>query len=158
MDNIAGQQIGSASLPDVTAELQNRIGMLKLENEWVNVPKLVRIIPANNSIDIDLADVQPTALEDYNNFHFIDSFVVSTEFPTANQKLIDTIENVKFNCKDFVLLAGNFFFIDQEGNKVELIEPTEWDPFEESVNRLIYKRANLHTPGMIKTISQGERR
>ena len=132
--------------------------MLKLENDWVNVPKLVRIVPATNAIDIDLDETQPTALEDYNNFHYIDSFVTSVDFPTANQKLIDTIENIKFNCKDFVLLAGNFFFIDQEGNRVELIEPTEWDPFAESLDKLVYKRDFLHTPGMIKTISEGERR
>ena len=158
LDSIAGQQIGNNQFPDIGAEIENRIGMLKLENDWVNVPKLVRIVPATNAIDIDLADVQPTALEDYNNFHFIDSFVISTGFPTANQKLIDTVENVKFNCRDFVLLAGNFFFIDQEGNQVELIEPTEWDPFAESLDKLTYKRANLHTPGMVRSITQGERR
>lgn len=158
LNAIAGQSVGFLPLINIEQNLNNRIGMLKLENDWINVPKIIRIIPAETSNEIKLDENQPTALEDYNEFYIINSFVASVDNPTGNQKIIDTISNVEFTCKDFVLLGGNFFFYDQDGNIVELMEPTEWDPFEEKVNKLVYKRSELHTPNMIKTISEGERR
>lgn len=132
----------------------NRIGMLSLSNDFFTADKLIMYkfgvksvdhkVSVNNSVKINSSFL-------YDNFHFVNSGVVSTENPNGNQWKGYTAK-IPFCKEDFELVKNNNLIFDTNGN-VAKIESLKWNVFTKiaditfRVNELFLKiKENKDTP------------
>lgn len=102
--------IAAIDYTSVVDQIDNRIGVLHMENDFVDVPKMFLIDedtdPTLNKISVDNTDFINSEYL-YNNYHFIRSFVVSNDNPNGNQFKIHELTNVPFCFDDYELLRND---------------------------------------------------
>lgn len=108
---------GSSNL---AAGISGRIGVLKLETDFVNVPKLMKM-DANNRLPVNNRDVW-SAKYLYDNYHFKGSFVLDN---FGGQYRVFKNVKVNFGFEDFIKLIDNLYFSDSDGNSCKL-EKASW--------------------------------
>jgi hypothetical protein len=114
--------------------IDNRIGMLTIENDFISTPKIVLIDEKSNAINTKISSDNKSVLNSvylYNNFHFIDSFD-SAVFQDTNQYKIYQIENVPFCYDDYIKVKNNNKLYD--GEKEGLIDSLSWNIYEQTAN------------------------
>jgi hypothetical protein len=112
---------------DLADAVKAREHMLTMENDFIDIAKIgifdIRSTPINNDVSInDATYINSEFL--YNNYHFLRTFVVSSEVPNGNQKKLYGVDNVKFCFSDYELLRKSNFLQDDEGRNGELISCT----------------------------------
>ena len=132
--------------------ITGRLNMLLLENDWVEVPKSIILDVKANPIQTDVSPDDATynnSLYLYNKFHFIESFIPSTEKPNANQYKIYEDREVPFCYDDYQLVRGSNFMKDDEGRSGEIIS-LSWNPENETAN-ITYKINELYATNLEET-------
>jgi hypothetical protein len=116
--------------------IDDRIGMLKMENDFISVPKLLMIPNSSNARDNSLLPSNETLLNaDYlwENFHSIKSFDSET-YNIHNQYVKRTLENVPFCFEDYEKVRENNKVIDSNGVDVGVIDSLEFIPSSETAS------------------------
>lgn len=133
------------------ATIENRIGMLMLENDDFNIPKIF-ILQKGSSSKFNKVDGSNllSAKNLYNQFHFITSFVPSVERPNANQYFIKEYTNVPFCFEDFETVKTNNKIFSADGTEAT-IESLKWNPYDQLATSLIVRFNKLYTNNLFET-------
>lgn len=114
--------------------VDNRIGMLLLENDYIGTGKLLILNEdinnyKNNKIN-ELNEELLTAKNIYNEFYYIDNFAVNSD-GTHNQWVIpEELKNVRVGFKDFQKLQKSKDILDFDGTPATLIS-CKWNLWEQ---------------------------
>ena len=115
--------VGFPSLYDLL--IGDRIGMLLMENDIIDVPKLVIIdenitIPSNTNINANNEAIINTDFL-YKNYHYLRNFATTGNYAGNNQHKLYSAANVPFCYDDYQLLKNSNRLQDSEGRSGELI-------------------------------------
>lgn len=100
---------------DGEGSINARIGYLKLETDYVHVPKLMKMDSSNRLLLNDRNTWSAKYL--YNNYHNEDSFVLNN---FGNQYYLYTNVRVPFGFEEFNQLTQNSYFYNQNGDICKL--------------------------------------
>ena len=103
------------------ASISNRIGYLKLETDFVNVPKLMKMDSQNKLVANNRSIWSAKYL--YDNYHYKNSFVLNNY---VNQYYIYKGVRVPFGFEQFNQLTQNSYFYNQNGDLCKL-EQISWN-------------------------------
>jgi hypothetical protein len=148
VDKVTGAFGGGTNF---ATRIEQRVGAMYLSDHKFSVPKLVlmsgsTISPQNRQI------VRASYL--WNNYHFINSFVVLNS--KHNQHILHKSVKDRFCFEKFVNLLNNNFGVDEEGNDAEA-ERLEWE-IKNDVAFIDYRVNKLYDTNLrIKTIEGGEK-
>jgi hypothetical protein len=122
----------------IGAAIENRLGMLMIENDFISTSKILLIDEASvlNSVYL------------YNNFHFIDSFD-SKIYDKTNQYKVYEVENVPFCYDDYIKVKNNNKLRD--GEKEGLIDSLSWNIFNQTAN-IKYRINEIYTNNLYTKI------
>lgn len=138
--------------PDFSSIIENRIGMMKIETDFTNVPKIFLLqegsAPKYNKIPTD-NDSTVSAKYLWNNFHYVASFLPMTDRPNGNQYLIKEFDKVPFTFNDFVSVKNNNIIKDAEGNDC-IIDSVKWNIWNETAS-IRWRQSKLYTNNFILT-------
>lgn len=155
-NNLEGPNVDPIEPVNFGSIVNDRIGMLMLENDSVLIPKMLLVERGAN----DRANKIYSTHKDYlsakylwNNYHYINSFVPSAGLPNANQWKIKTI-NCRFSLNDFLLVKNNNRIFDSNGNKC-LIDQLKWNPYYQYAE-ITYRSNELYTANLNITTSEGQ--
>jgi len=122
--------------------IENRLNMMKLETDFTSVPKIFLMDKGTATKFNKLTTGNETYLSAeylYQNFHYINNWLPTTDKPNGNQYIIKEYSNVRFGFSDYQLVKNNNQII--VGDKVGLIESFKWNPFDETA----YIRCRIST-------------
>ena len=110
---------------DLTSKIDERIGMLLMENDFVSVPKDL-ILSVNNTnnraTNIQTSDkTLNNSLTLYNNYHAINSFLPTEDNPEGKQREIHDVEGVPFCFDDYELVRDSNYMKDDIGRDGEIL-------------------------------------
>lgn len=108
--------------------IDNRIGMMMIENDFINTAKVLLIDEASDPRYTKVSKDNGQVLNaEYliNNFHNIDSFD-PVIYPNTNQHKLYAIDSVPFCFEDFKKVRVNNKVFDSNGNE-GLIDGLEWN-------------------------------
>jgi hypothetical protein len=114
--------------------IDDRIGMLMLENDFISAPKMLLIDEKSNARKTKLTSDNETTVNAgylWNNFHLIDSFDFSI-FANTNQYKIYEISNVPFCFEDYEKVRNNNKIID--GEKEGIIDSLTWNIYNQTAD------------------------
>jgi hypothetical protein len=103
--------------------IENRIGMLKLENDYYAEPKIIAI-ESNNKLKV----LQPTAQYLWLNYH---KEVVSFVGADPNQYRIYPSKKIRFKEVDYLLVKNSKFVRTFDGKQAEVIS-LKWNDWEQT--------------------------
>jgi len=122
-----------------SATIENRLNMMKLETDSINVAKILLMDegsePKFNKLSADNETVL-SAKYLWQNFHIANSFLPSANRPYGNQYLIKTFQKVPFCFHDYQKVKNNNMILDSEGNPAE-IESLNWNIYNEHADMTI---------------------
>lgn len=141
--------------------LNNRIGMLMLETDFFEVPKIF-LIKEGVSDEEENADRENKIDENnntyvnatylWNNFHYVTSFVPTADRPNANQWLKKTIERVPFTWQDFQKVKNNNRIFTSDG-KVAKITSLKWNVWDQLAD-IDFMVNEVHTKNLQITLHE----
>lgn len=145
------------NLPSPSNILTDRIDLMKMENDFISVPKIVMVddnsSPRNNVL---LPQNEEVVSANYlwENYHYINSFD-SEEYDQHNQYKIYKLEDVPFCYSDFLLVKNNNKILDSAGLSGELISLT-WNLFSQSAD-IEFKINDIYTNNLrtVKIVPDG---
>lgn len=122
------REITPIQTPNFSNLIENRIGMILLENDFINVPKILILNsnsnPANNKPLAQSREVL-NALYLWNNFHYVVSFVPREGNENGNQYLNYTTPSIPFTFNDYTLVKNSDGQIeDAHGNEAKIYSLT----------------------------------
>lgn len=106
--------------------IENRIGMLVMENDFVEVPKNI-LIDSDGKI-MNGNETYLSAEYLYDNFHYFQTFVGG-----QNQYLLKTFDKINFTFSDFEKVLNNNRIFDGQGNEAILLS-LKYNPYNETAN------------------------
>ncbi len=150
--------------PNFSEVITNRIGMLLLTHELTNLPK--RILIEGSGWDVKVTEDNETKLSAeylYNNYHYLQSFVPSTNKPSGNQRFIYEIPTIPFCLSDYYKIRG--ISNDTKG-EAQLLSPSglpakllslKWNIWKNKAS-IRFAEERLFTTNLIQQlkINQGE--
>lgn len=132
--------------------IENRIGMLQMESDFVNIPKAMLLDVANNPKNTKINtnnSVYLNAKYLYDNYWYFVSFVPKGTF-NGNQYLIRELKECKFTYSDYVKVRYNNMVTDAYGNECELIS-LKYNPLRETAKGT-YKQRKQYLNNIKETI------
>lgn len=132
--------------------IENRLGMLKMESDYVQVPKAILLDVANNPKNTKINtnnSVYLNAKYLYDNYWYFVSFVPKGTFK-GNQYLIRELQECKFTYSDYVNVRYNNMVTDAYGNECELIS-LKFNPLRETAKGT-YKQRKQYLNNIKETI------
>ncbi len=134
--------------------IENRIGMLKLEQDQVGKQKIFIITigssPKFNKVH-PLNDVYVNTTYLYNNYHSVaTSFIPSSERLNANQYWEKELTGVPFTWQDFLDVSNTNQCKNSSGLDSE-VTSLKWNPYNQVATSLKYKVNQIYTTNFIET-------
>lgn len=132
--------------------IENRIGMLQMENDFVNTPKAILLDVASNPKNTKVNTNNSAYLNAkylYDNYWYFVSFVPKGSFE-GNQWLIRELNECKFTYSDYVKVRYNNMVTDAYGNECELIS-LKYNPLRETAKGT-YKQRKKYLNNIKETI------
>lgn len=130
----------------------SRIGMLKMESDYISVPKIIlvkrnvidrqRVLSAMSTTDL-------SAVTMWNRFHYFKTFVEDRS-GQHNQKLIYDFENIPFTFDDYEKVRTSNRIFHYDGSEAELIS-LKWNPEQQTASGK-YRVKNKYTNNLSLTI------
>ena len=124
------------SAPDFTKIISNRIGMMKIESDIINVPKIAIVDVSSNPKQTKINASNATLVSAkylYDNFYNIDSFIPSSEKPNGNQFFIKQFEKVPFTYDDYLKVKANNIIFANDGSEAEVLS-LKWNVHEQKAD------------------------
>jgi hypothetical protein len=135
--------------------INDRIGMMVLENDAVMVQKMMLIDVGGTNRGNKLNANNQTQLAAkylYDNYHFINSFAPSAALPNANQWIRKRIENAPFCFDDYLLVKNGNKIIAPDGS-IAKIESLKWNIWDQKAD-IEYRINKLYTNNLKLTTSE----
>ncbi len=114
--------------------IENRIGMLKMESDYIQVPKAILLDvasnPRNTKINVN-NDLILNAKYLWDNYNYFISFVPKGNFK-GNQYKLRELSQCKFTFSDYEKVRGNNLVTDDYGNECEILT-LKYNPLLEQV-------------------------
>lgn len=130
--NFTIPQIPTISYVNMSNLIDNRIGMMKLETDFTSKAKIflmdLGVSAKFNKLTIG-NETYFSAEYLYNNFHYINSFVPTTDKPKGNQYLIYEFNDVPFSFENYLQVKENNQIIAY--GEDALIEQVKWNPYDQ---------------------------
>lgn len=121
--------IPKVKMPNFKQDIENRIGMLKIEKDIINVDKVCLLTLGNsakyNKLHVDNWKLM-TAKALYENFYYSRSFMPSQNKPNANQYFLYSYQNVPFSFNDYLKVKQNNCIFTQNGEKA-IVNRLKWN-------------------------------
>jgi len=150
--NFSIPSVPTISNPNIGTVISNRIGMLRIEKDMFNVNKICVLTVASNHKNTKIHasnDTYFSAKYLYENYHFINSFVQSSEKPNANQYYLKTFTKVPFSFKDYEKIKENNRIFTTDGDEA-LIDTLKWNVWNQQAEMRV--RVNkLYTNNLVET-------
>lgn len=108
---------------NTTPPIPSRIGVLKMETDFLNVPKML-FLKENGKLPTDYLN-KWSAKVLWEKYHSQKSFV-GNNFTDTNQWILYEGVRIPFGFTDFLSLIDNSYFYDMNGNKGQVIK-IEWN-------------------------------
>ena len=124
--------------------INDRIGYLKLETDFVHVPKLMKMLP-DNKLPLNNRVIW-SAKYLYNNYHNEDSFVLNN---FGNQYYVYTNVRVPFGFEEFNQLTQNSYFYNQNGDICKL-KQISWNVSKDFA-LIDYRVQTKYTSNLVET-------
>lgn len=105
---------GGSSIPPIT----DRVGVLKVETDFLNVPKMLYLDPVTFKMPPDYLS-RWSAKVLYMDYHIQKSFV-GTNFTETNQWILHQGVRIPFGFADFLSLIDNSYFYDINGSPAQV--------------------------------------
>jgi hypothetical protein len=121
VDNLVNKLGGNSNLQ---SKIEDGLNTLLLSSHMTSMPKVVVMSGsklANNQRSL------LSAINLYNNSHYVDSFVETNGVHNQWKKFPET--TIPFSKNDFVNLTNNNYCFDENGNKAK-IETLKWTPYK----------------------------
>lgn len=125
--------------PDFTKIISNRIGMMKIESDIINVPKIAIVDVSSNPKQTKINPSNATLVSAkylYDYFYHIDSFIPSAEKPNGNQYVIKQFEKVPFVFDDYLKVKANNIIFANDGSECEVLS-LKWNVHEQKADMTI---------------------
>jgi hypothetical protein len=134
--------------------IDNRIGMMLLQTDFFNNPK-VFIISEGSKTKFNKLHILNSQIVSakylYDNYHFIESFVPSTDRPNGNQYIIKEYEKVPFCFEDYQnVKQNNSIFVGSEKGEIENLK---WNPYQQHADMRV-RISKLYTTNLIETFNE----
>jgi len=133
----------------VKSAINNRINMMKMENDFISVPKTVLIAinsdPSNNKL-LASNEVLLDAEYFWDNYHSTSSFDSET-YPKNNQQKLWSIDKIPFCFEDYELVKANNKIIDSDGFTTGEITSLQWNIFEQTAS-IEFKTNEVYTKNL----------
>jgi len=129
--NINIPLIPAFNSPSISNPITDRIGMLLLENDYIDIPKLVLLDEAPNHRNTKLTannETYLTAKKLWDDYHFINSFAVVNG--KHNQYYKYEFKGVPFCFEDFIKVRADNKMLAPDGTAGELIS-LKWNVWEQ---------------------------
>lgn len=137
--------------------INDRIGMMLLENDNVMFAKLMLLdrgnTDRNNKVNVNNQTLV-AAKYLWDNYHFIESFVPTNQFPNANQWVRKSISNVPFCFDDYLKVKNGNKIIAADGS-IAKIESLKWNIWNQLAD-IDYRVNKLYTNNLKLTTSEGQ--
>lgn len=144
---------------NMSSVIENRIGMMMIESDMFTVDKCLILLPGSADKFNKIHSSNGTYLSAkylWDNFYFVNSFVVSAGFPTASQYKIKHFEKVPFVFADYQKVKANNRIYDASGG-VAFVQSLKWNPFDQ-VADMVVRFPYLYAPNLIETKSEPDGR
>ena len=139
-------------MPNFKDIFVNRIGMLRIEKDIINVPKVMvlKLGASSKFHKIDEAnDDYFSAKYLYNNFHYVNSFVPTLDKPNANQYRIESFDKIPFSFEDYEQVKENNRIFTSEGESA-IIDSLKWNVWNQTAD-LTIRINKLYTTNLKET-------
>lgn len=148
--------IPTLTKPNFLGFIENRIDMLMMESDYVNIPKLFLVEDNTNFINNKLTignEDYVNARYLYENYHYFSNFVTTNGW--NNQALIRDFEEIPFCFEDYEKVKANGNILDVDGQDCELIN-LKFNPIKQTATGK-YKQRKIYTNNLkIKTLYPNE--
>jgi hypothetical protein len=129
--------------------IEDRIGMLKMETDFVNVPKMLLIGNNSDARNNKLLPENESVLSAkylWDNFHYLKSFVGQGDNPIGNQYYEYPLPKVPFTYDDYIKVRNDNRVIDTDGLQVGIIKSLKWNIEEQTAegNFIIQKKYSVN--------------
>jgi len=146
-------EIPHLDVPGLSNPIQNRIGLVKMESDFVDVPKIMLLSINSNPRFTKLSANNEDVLNAkylYENYHYFRSFIPKSGFENANQYILPESIKTHFTFEDYENTRDNKLCTTSEGEQAEIIS-FKFNPITETAN-LKYKINKLYTKNLTQTI------
>lgn len=139
--------------PTIGNLISNRLGMMLLENDFIEVPKMVLLNsfsdPVNNKAIAENSTVL-NAVYLWDNFHFVESMVPSQARPNGNQYHLPETITIPFTFQDYETVRASNDIITEDGEEIGEIDSLEWNVYEQTAD-ITYRISKLWTRNIKET-------
>jgi hypothetical protein len=125
------KNIESPHLQDL---IDNRIDMMKMESDYISVPKVIMVGNNSDERNNKLLPTNETLLNAkyiYDNYHYFSNFVTTNG--ENNQKILKSFDGIPFTFEDYKKVRLNSKIIDYDGNQGFLIS-LKWNPAKQTAS------------------------
>jgi hypothetical protein len=149
--NFKIQTIQPIEISGFKSLIETRIGMLKMESDYVNIPKLILVGNGSPRYNTLLSNNENVLNAKYlfDNYHYFTSFIGRKDW-IGNQYLLRKFEDVPFTFNDFEIVRTNNEMFDYEGNELKLIS-LRFNPYKGTASGE-YKQHKVYTTNLKETI------
>jgi len=145
-------EIPTLDTPSFGNLIEDRIGMMKMESDYVNVPKM--LLTGNNTNARNnklLADNETVLSAKYlwDNFHFLKSFVPQPGNELGNQYYVYPMPKDYFCWEDYQKVRADNKIISADGTEQGLIDSLKWN-IDEQVATGQYRIQRTYTKNLIE--------
>ncbi len=128
--------IPKVDLPNLKTLFDNRIGMLKIENDIVNIPKIFIMDPGSepkyNKIAV-LNQFYLSAKYLYEEYHSVSNFLHVQNGKQSNQFYLKSFEKVPFTFNDYEKVKNNNAIFTSD-NEPALIDSLKWNIWDQTAD------------------------
>ena len=158
------KELKPIKVPKLQDLIENRIGLLKMENDFVTVPKLLILKDNNDARNNVLLSSNQTILNAewlWDRYHFINSFVKSdfvlSSDRETNQYKRYSIPDVPFTCEDYQKVKTSNKIVPANGQGTGVIESLEWNPITQRAS-INYRVNEIYTRNLktVKILPDGK--
>jgi len=145
-------KIPKISYPNFGSLIEDRIRMLKMESDYITIPKILLVDNHGNKRNNKLRSDNSSVLNArylWDNYHYFNSFIPQKD-SKGNQFQIKQFENIPFCFDDDQKVAGNNAIEDWDGSHGELID-IKYSPDAETASGT-YRVQRPYTNNLIETI------
>ena len=146
------KEVPKINIDTLVNPIDNRIGMLKMESDFVNVPKLIMIPRNSNALNNKLLSNNESVLNAlylFNTFHYYKSFIPQNGY-AGNQFYLRKFDKIPFTFDDFDVILQNNKMFDFEGNNNTLLS-LKFNEDEQTATGT-YKQQKQYANNLIQTI------
>jgi hypothetical protein len=139
-------EIPQIKFNDFSNLIEDRIGMLKMETDFISVPKLIMVDRNSEARNNKLLPQNESILNAkylYENYHFIKSFAPSAARPNANQWKLYQATKIPFTFSDYQLVRSTNK-METSDEREALIDSLKWNPTEQIAD-VNYRVNELYT-------------